>query len=342
MRKLALKPVGVDHLSVATFAAAKPTTIKSPRVEVGLHLRYNTLLRITANAVPDVTGPLHRTAAPELSSLQQHLELADSLPPAGGENVVIDMLIGNDYYLDVVTNERLCIANSSVYLLSSKLGWILSGRSTGSHSSASTGQTCTMLTMNTVPSRCLNHAAQEDISILTASYPDQFWQLETLGITDDPQVSDDDEAARKFHSTGTYQDGRYQVGLPWKQLKPNLSSNFGLASGRLRSLVKRLSPAQLSEYDPVIQQQLAINVIEPVSHQSADNDSSVVHYMPHHRVEHPGKSTKLRIVYDASAKTSRSQLSLNEALYRGPVIATNLIGLLLRFRSHRIAIISDI
>ena len=73
MRKLALKPVGVDHLSVATFAAAKPTTIKSPRVEVGLRLRDNTLLRITANAVPDVTGPLHRTAAPELSSLQQHL-----------------------------------------------------------------------------------------------------------------------------------------------------------------------------------------------------------------------------------------------------------------------------
>ena len=50
----------------------------------------------------------------------------------------------------------------------------------------------------------------------------------------------------------------------------------------------------------------------------------------------------MHIVYDASAKTSRSQLSLNEALYRGPVLATNLIGLLLRFQSHRIAITSDI
>jgi hypothetical protein len=46
-----------------------------------------------------------------------------------------------------------------------------------------------------------------------------------------------------------------------------------------------------------------------------------VHYIPHHAVLTPTKSTtKLRIVYDASAKTMQSHKSLNENLYRGSVM----------------------
>ena len=83
-------------------------------------------------------------------------------------------------------------------------------------------------------------------------------------------------------------------------------------------------------------------MIEPVPLSPTTASDNVVHYLPHHGIERPGKSTALRIVYDASAKACCDQISLNDALYRGPVILTSLVGILLRFRTYPIALVSDI
>ena len=48
------------------------------------------------------------------------------------------------------------------------------------------------------------------------------------------------------------------------------------------------------------------------------------------------------IVYGASAKAKKMNISLNESLYRGPVILGDLCSLLLRFGTHDTAIIADI
>ena len=39
----------------------------------------------------------------------------------------MDLLVGNDYYTDIVSMKRTPISNG-LYLLGSKFGWILSGR----------------------------------------------------------------------------------------------------------------------------------------------------------------------------------------------------------------------
>ena len=51
-------------------------------------------------------------------------------------------------------------------------------------------------------------------------------------------------------------------------------------------------------------------------------------------------TTKLRFVFDASAKTEGP--SLNDCLYAGPSFGQRILDILIRFRLHRIALIADI
>ena len=65
------------------------------------------------------------------------------------------------------------------------------------------------------------------------------------------------------------------------------------------------------------------------------------HYLAHHPVIREDKdTTKLRIVFDASAKTFGP--SLNECLYKGPQLSPLVFDILLRFKAQVIALTDDI
>ena len=174
---------------------------------------------------------------------------------------------------------------------------------------------------------------------------EKFWNLEAIGVKDSGQVSDDDQALQSFNESVKFENGRYEVRWPWKDEQPDLQTNFALAHGRLQSLVKRIStqPEMLQRYDDTIQEQLRLGIVEKVEENEVKEDGSLLHYLPHHCVIKENHSTtKLRIVYDASAKPRKAEKSLNECLHRGPVILQDLCGLLMRFRLNKIGIVSDI
>ena len=116
-----------------------------------------------------------------------------------------------------------------------------------------------------------------------------------------------------------------------------------MALARLKSILQKLVkvPTLFEQYDAKLREQLNRGIIEKVTDESVEG--SVKHYIPHHPVITPLKATtKVRVVYDASAKTRPGNKSLNECLYRGPVILPSLFGMLLRFRLSPIGITSDI
>ena len=89
------------------------------------------------------------------------------------------------------------------------------------------------------------------------------------------------------------------------------------------------------------QDQLQKGVIEAVPEQ--DSTNTLKHYIPHHEIVTPEKTTtKIRIVFYASAKTRKGSHSLNESLHRGPIILEDLGGLLMRFRLNKVALVADI
>ncbi|CAC5379123.1 unnamed protein product [Mytilus coruscus] len=99
-------------------------------------------------------------------------------------------------------------------------------------------------------------------------------------------------------------------------------------------------PELLEKYNSVIQDQLDKGIVKKVEEHSTEG---LKHYIPHRAFIKPNKTTtKLRIVYDASAKSNNEVNSLNECLYRGPVLLKNLCGIFMRFRLNQVAIVAEI
>ncbi|XP_025997421.1 uncharacterized protein LOC113005763 [Solenopsis invicta] len=72
------------------------------------------------------------------------------------------------------------------------------------------------------------------------------------------------------------------------------------------------------------------------------NPSDDGYYMPHHAViKESSNTTKVRVVFDASAKTNNG-LSLNDTLMVGPTIQNKLFSHLIRFRSYKYVLTADI
>lgn len=64
--------------------------------------------------------------------------------------------------------------------------------------------------------------------------------------------------------------------------------------------------------------------------------------MPLHGViNESSETTKLRVVFDASTKTT-SRVSLNGCLKAGPIILEDLISILIRFRTDNIVLTADV
>ena len=332
--KLQLKPTSEETLSICTFGSNNIKKMTAATADLTVHFLNGRRHVITASIVPTITGKIASTTRPAhvLRNVPPALQLADNYSTcAGSEASTTDILLGNDFYHDFVKPHRHQLA-PGLYLLDTNLGWMVSGRLT---------LTSTDVQLST------DEPATTDPSLLivpsTSSSDgpplDQFWRMETIGISDSPYDSDDAAAQSLFDKSITHMNGRYEVGWPWKP-DHDLPDNYQLAKGRLTSLLRRLrrDTYTLGRYDDIIQKQLKSGIIEAVPQ---DTDSTKRHYLPHHSVSSPGSvTTKLRIVYDGSAKTNEANSSLNDCLYRGPALLQDLAGILLRFLLQRVAITS--
>ena len=335
--QLQLKKEKEEEIKLVTFGSESAKTIKTTQTKLNIKLKNGTYLEVSANIVPVISGSVQRKAmksSENFEHLVSSLELADDVPKMF-ESSSIDVLIGNDYYLDIIMSQRIEV-QPGLYLLSSKLGWILTGRS-GDHEPSPTESNMLILTYG---NDVTETSAFTTMDYVPPQKPDleDFWKVESIGIIDNSKTSTDEMVSEKFKETIKFEDGRYQVTWPWKEDVPDIPVNRELALGRTKSSVARMKnkPELLKAYDNVIHDQLEKGIIEKAN----EVVDGPVHYLPHHAVINPLKpTTKLRIVYDASAKVRKENYSLNECLYRGPVLLNDLCGLLMRFRLNQIAIV---
>ena len=188
------------------------------------------------------------------------------LHPSEKEVSTIELLIGSDYYLELKTTEKIEL-KPGLYLLGSKLGWILSGRF-GERVHDVNCPNASMLIFNSPNQTTFKPILlSENPSGFSDQNIDDFWHLENIGIKDSVTEVDDDKALQHFNETVTFKENRYYVTWPWRDnVTDELPENFELAMGRLRSLVKRMKDTAelLNKYNETIQDQLNKGIIEKV------------------------------------------------------------------------------
>ena len=311
--KLQLPVVGRDSLLIKTFGESDATLRTCEIVQVGIKTLCDTTVYIQAYVVPVICGPLTQQPTELTRSSYEHLRELPLADRAGGGVLPVSILIGADYYWSLVEGTLVRGAPWEPVALATKLGFVLSGP---------TVVMCDDVHANTV-NLTATHVLKVESSVTNhddlTSELKKFWDYESFGIHDNNAT-----LYAKFVNEVEFVEGRYQVRLPFKEDHDLLPDNFALCKSRLVSLLRRLSvkPDVSRQYNDVIREQLKQGIIEPVR-QGTTNGVGKVHYIPHHEVIRVDKeTTKLRVVYDASAKVQSTTPSLNDCLYAGPPLSS--------------------
>ena len=172
----------------------------------------------------------------------------------------------------------------------------------------------------------------------------EFWTLEQVPGCSNYFTAEEDQALYHFKDTVQREpDGRYQVRLPRKVPTPELGQSRGAAQRRFlqneRSLAKK---DQLQAFQAAVRdyEEQGHSEIVPVA--DLEKPPNETFYLPMFGVvKESSTSTKLRVVYDASAKSSTGS-SLNDTLLPGPNLYLLLTTVILRFRVPHFAMSADI
>ncbi len=243
-------------------------------------------------------------------------------PTLGGS---VDMLVSQDDYVRLQVGGLAYAMNHQVMMMYTKFGWVLGGSAPG----------------DSQDNRVYRIALHDDPSELDLQL---LWELEKVPSSESNYSTAEQQALDNFQdSHRILPSGRFSVSLPRKESAPVLGESRSTAIKRFLMNEKALERKnQFSAFTDVLKEYLTLGHAEPVPLDELHLPASATFYLPVHGVaKESSTTTKLRAVFDASAK-SKSGCSLNDQLLSGPNLYPLLSSVLLRFRLHQVAFTADI
>ncbi|XP_037931282.1 uncharacterized protein LOC119666083 [Teleopsis dalmanni] len=229
----------------------------------------------------------------------------------------IDILLGAEFYFSLLKKGKITLATGDPVLQNSTLGWIVSG----------------MVASNTDTSKVLcavfgggveavdNNSSLEDAI-------ERLWRMDEVNTTERTLSKE-----KKFcesncvQNVRTNKEGRFVVRLPFLENSLTLGESQETAWRRFISLERRLA-----KNDVFMEEYERLGYMTEVN---LDSMLTPTYFISHHCVLKPDSTTtKLRVVFDASAKTTSGH-SLNDLMYNGPTVQSELFSISLRFRRPR-------
>lgn len=283
---------------------------------------FSTILKV--HVLPTITEYQPTLKVKDINhwTIPKNIHLAD---PHFFEQQPIDILIGAEIYYDLLSVGQIKLGNNFPTLQNSVLGWIVSGKCDIFHQQ---NPVCHLVSEGDIP---LN------------SQIERFWNVEDIPTESTSNVSQNENECESHYTKFTTRDndGRFVVKLPFSCNPAVLGDSKLMASRRFYYLEQKMnkSPDLYKSYSSFMQEYLNLGHMKLIE---SDMLPSPNFFLPHHAVFKPNSSTtKLRVVFDGSAKSS-SSMSLNDVLQVGPTVQNELFNILLRFRLHEYAFSADI
>ena len=172
----------------------------------------------------------------------------------------------------------------------------------------------------------------------------RFWEIEEPSSPAVAFTPEEEEVQHHFLNTHHYLPSvcRYRFTLPRKTGMPLPGDSRPQALQRYRSNERAILRKNTWEpFQAVVQEYLDLGHAEPLPPQSLDSTKEMYSLPMHAVTKESSTSTKLRVVFDASARSSNG-ISLNNSLLIGPTLHPKPETILLRFRTYPVAITADI
>ncbi|XP_062714463.1 uncharacterized protein LOC134291126 [Aedes albopictus] len=299
--KVDVSVLGIGH--TATKVKHQITAMVRSRVSAfSQNMRFLVLPKVTVN-LPTAKVNTQGWTVPD------GINLAD---PTFFNPSAVDMVLGIEHFFDFFeSGRRIPLGDQLPTLNASVFGWVVCG-----------GQTNTSQGLRINCSTATTQGLEELVS--------RFWASEEIGVS---KVLSSEEKRYEdifLKSVRRESDGRYSVSLPkdediiWK-----LGESRDIAFRRFLGTERRLArDADLREqYHQFMAEYVQLGHMTKVE---GTTDLAKRCYLPHHPViKEASTTTKVRVVFDASCKTS-SGVSLNDALLVGPIVQDDLRSIMLR------------
>ncbi|XP_046145484.1 uncharacterized protein LOC123988783 [Osmia bicornis bicornis] len=252
-------------------------------------------------------------------TIPHNITLAD---PEFDKPAEIDALIGTTLFYKLLSIGQISLSNNAnAVLQKTLLGWIVAGE-VGNPERVAITKSCHLIT-----------AVDKQLT--------RFWEVEE--VPTNKHLSNEELTCERFYVDSTIRgsDGRYTVRLPFNDQKGMLGDSYKMALRRFYSLEQKLAKDRIlkQQYSEFLREYHDLGHMKEITR---DNVKFEGYYIPHHAVvKEANLSTKVRVVFDASAK-STTNIALNDTLMVGPTIQRELVFTIMKFRLHNVVLAADV
>ena len=234
------------------------------------------------------------------------------------------IIIGQDNCELVITREFKEIVANKLFVSRTLLGWVIHGSCNGRNSEI----------VNFVKDKPQTN--KDDVLNKMIKY---YFDIDSIGIQNYSLINEDEKhALSTLEETSRYIDNAWEVGLPWKKGLIEIPDSRPQALRRLNCLEKKLD--RDPQYANVYYREMN-RLIEQGFAEKREKylTSNRVWYLPQFGVQNANKPGRIRLVFDAAAKSNKT--SFNDLVLPGPDLLQSLLGVIMRFIQFTIAIKAD-